>query len=140
MAPLILPLFALAVWLSPHEPLRLTAIQVYQCQSSIGYSTTSARSRFEELQGSCPFSHVVSATETEALAQLLARAPARRHWQQKIGKNLTFCVFNVGEAPHQVLVSAGGYVLDLSAKREYRVVRPEDALRYAQVYQAIAEK
>ena len=83
---------------------------------------------------------MVSATETEALAQLLARAPARRHWQQKIGKNLTFCVFNVGEAPHQVLVSAGEYVLDLTAKREYRVVRPEDALRYAQVYQAIAEK
>lgn len=140
MAPLVLPLFALAVWLSPPEPLRPTAIQVYQCQTLMGYSTASARSRFEELQGHCSFSRAVPAVETTALSQLLARASARRHWQQKIGKNLTFCVFSVGEAPHQVIVSAGGYVLDLTAKREYRVVRPEDVLRYAQVYQAIVGK
>ena len=106
----------------------------------MGYSTASASSRFEELLGHCPFSHVVPAAETEALAQLLARASTRRHWQQKIGQHLTFCVFSVGQAPHQVIVSAGGYVLDLTAKREYRVVRPEDALRYAQAYRAIVGK
>ncbi|SFQ83197.1 hypothetical protein [Hymenobacter arizonensis] len=140
MAPLVLPFLALAGWLSPPEPLCPTAIQVYPCQTWMGYSTASARSRFVELQGHCPVGQAVPAAETAALSQLLARASTRRHGQQKIGQNLTFCVFSVGEAPHQVLVSAGGYVLDLTAQREYRVVRPEDVLRYAQVYRAIVGK
>lgn len=140
MAPLVLPLFPLAVWLSPPEPLQPTAIQVYQCQNLMGYSTASARWRFKELQGHCPLNPLVSAAETATLAQLLAQASVRRHRQQKIGKDLTFCVFSVGEAPHQVLVSANGYVLDLTAKREYRVVRPEDIIRYGQVYRVIVGK
>ena len=140
MAPIVLPLLALAGWLSPPEPLRPTAIQVYQCQTAMGYSTASARSRFEELRGHCPLGQAVAAAETAALSQLLDRASTRRHGQQKIGQNLTFCVFRVGEAPHQVIVNAGGYVLDLTTKRECRVVRPEDVLRYAQVYRTIVGK
>lgn len=139
MAPYLF-LLALAGMFPPPCGPRIEGVRVYRCQEWHGFSTASARSRFEELRGTCPFSHALSPADVADLTQLLARASARRHWQQKIGQNLTFCEFTVAGAPHQVLVHPVGYVLDLTAKREYRVVRPEDAQRFKHVAKAIVGK
>ena len=118
MAPCYLLLLALAGLLSPLRGPHIEAVRVYRCQERHGFSTASARSRFEALRGACPFSHALSPADVADLSQLLARASVRRHGQRKIGQDLTFCEFTVAGAPHQVLVHPVGYVFDLTAKRD----------------------
>ena len=108
MNSLFLILLVAAGWIAPPAPFRIEAVRAYSCQDSMGYSTASAGSHFAELQGKCPFGRALSPAQAQELGQLLARASTRRHWQQKLGKNLIFCEFTVAGAPHQVLMSTGG--------------------------------